>query len=187
MASELLPRAAQAAADRHLVARNLDVDALQVVLPAPRTRDGLGRGAARPCGVWRCLLVRVRAASPSRQMRPERTAGVRLLRPSATSSGVPDGDDLAAAGAPFGPQVDDPVGRFDHVQIVLDHQHRVAGVDEVVQHLQQHLDVGEVQAGRRLVEQVERLAGALLHQLAGQLDPLGLAAGERRRRLAELE
>ena len=42
------------------------------------------------------------------------------------------------------------------VQVVLDHQHRVAGVDEVVQHLEQQLDVGEVQAGRRLVEQVQR-------------------------------
>ncbi len=45
---------------------------------------------------------------------------------------------------------------FDHVQIVLDDQHRVAGVDEVVQHLEQQLDVGEVQPGRRLVEQIER-------------------------------
>src|SRR5262245_21621 len=44
-----------------------------------------------------------------------------------------------------------------------------------------------MQAGGRLVEQVERLAGALLHQLAGQLDPLGLAPGERGRRLAELD
>ena len=49
------------------------------------------------------------------------------------------------------------------------------------------LDVGEVQAGGRLVEQVQRLAGALLDQFAGQLDPLGLAAGERGRRLAELQ
>ena len=69
--------------------------------------------------------------------------------------------DPAAAGAAFGAEVDDPVGRLDDVEIVLDHQHRVAGVDEVVQHLQQQLDVGEVQAGRRLVEQVERAAGAI--------------------------
>ena len=45
------------------------------------------------------------------------------------------GDDPAAAVAAFGPEVDDPVGRLDHVQVVLDDQHRVAGVDEVVQHL----------------------------------------------------
>ena len=50
----------------------------------------------------------------------------------------------------------------------------------------QQLDVGEVQPGRRLVEQIERPAGALLDQFAGELDPLGLAAGERGRGLAEL-
>ena len=59
-------------------------------------------------------------------------------------------------------------------------------VDEAVQHLEQHLDVGEVQAGGRFVQQVERPAGALLDQLAGELDALGLAAGEGGRRLAEL-
>ena len=91
------------------------------------------------------------------------------------------GHDLPAAGAPFGPEVDDPVGRLDDVEIVLDHQHRVAGIDEVVQHLEQQLDVGEVQAGGRLVEQIERAAGALLDQFAGQLDALGLAARERGR------
>ena len=41
--------------------------------------------------------------------------------------------------------------------------------------------------GRRLVEQIQRAAGAAFDQLAGQLDALGLAAGKRRRRLAELE
>ncbi len=39
--------------------------------------------------------------------------------------------------------------------------------------------------GGRLVEDVERLAGAGPGQFGGQLDALGLAAGERRRRLAE--
>ena len=41
--------------------------------------------------------------------------------------------------------------------------------------------------GRRLVEDVERLAGAAAAQFAGQLDALGLAAGEGRRGLAELD
>ena len=90
------------------------------------------------------------------------------------------------ASPPSGPEVDDPVGRLDDLEVVLDDEHGVAGVDEVVQHLQQQLDVGEVQAGGRLVQQVERPAGAPLDQFAGQLDPLGLAAGERGRGLAEL-
>ena len=36
--------------------------------------------------------------------------------------------------------------------------HGVAGLDEAVQHLQQLLNVVEVQAGRRLVENVQRPA-----------------------------
>jgi hypothetical protein len=76
---------------------------------------------------------------------------------------------------------------LDHVEVVLDHEHGVAGVDEPLQHLEQLLDVGEVEAGRRLVEDVERLAGRDLRQLGGELHPLRLAARERRRRLAELD
>ena len=70
------------------------------------------------------------------------------------------GDDLAAAGAAFGAEVDHPVGRLDHVEIVLDDEDRVARLDEAVQHFEQLADVLEVQAGRRLVEDVQRLAGA---------------------------
>jgi hypothetical protein len=29
------------------------------------------------------------------------------------------------------------VGRLDHVEVVLDHHHRVAGVDQALQHQQQ--------------------------------------------------
>ena len=46
-------------------------------------------------------------------------------------------------------------------------------------------DVGEVQAGGRLVEDVERPAGRDLRQLGGELHALRLAARQRRRRLAE--
>ena len=70
---------------------------------------------------------------------------------------------------------------------MLDHQHRVAGVDQPLEDLQEALDVGEVEAGRRLVEDVERAAGGALGQLGRELDPLRLAAGQRRRRLAEAD
>ncbi len=95
--------------------------------------------------------------------------------------------DLAAAGSALGSQVDDPIGRLDHVEIVLDHEYRIAGVDKVVQHLEQQLDVGKVQTRGRLVEQVQRLSGALLDQLAGELDPLRFAAREGRGGLAEFQ
>ena len=70
---------------------------------------------------------------------------------------------------------------------MLDDDHGVPGLDEPVQHLEQHLHIGEVQAGRRLVEQIQSLAGRALAEFASQLDPLRLAAGERRTRLPELE
>jgi hypothetical protein len=62
-----------------------------------------------------------------------------------------------ANGAAFRPQVDDPVGLGDHVEVVLDHDDAVAGVDQPMQHADQLLDVGHVQAHRRLVEHVERV------------------------------
>jgi hypothetical protein len=70
---------------------------------------------------------------------------------------------------------------------VLDHDHRVAAVDEPLQRLEQLLDVREVEPRRRLVEDVERLARRDLRQLRRELDALRLAAGERGGRLAELD
>ena len=95
------------------------------------------------------------------------------------------GDDRAAAGAALGAHVDDPVGGLDHVEVVLDDEHRVARVDQPAEHAEQLADVLEVQAGGRLVEDVDGAAGRALLQLGGELDPLRLAAGQRRRRLAE--
>jgi hypothetical protein len=68
---------------------------------------------------------------------------------------------------------------------VLDDQHGVAGVDQAVEHREEAAHVLEVQAGGRLVQQVEGAAGVALGQLAGELDPLGLAAGQGGGRLAE--
>ena len=58
-------------------------------------------------------------------------------------------------------------------------------LDQAVQHLEQLLDVGQVQARGGLVEHVQRAAGGDLLQLGGELDALRLAARQRRRGLAE--
>ncbi len=108
-------------------------------------------------------------------------------------------DDAAACFAAFGTEIDDPVGIGDHIEVVLDHHDGVARVDEPVQHADQLLDVGHVQPDGRLVENVERLAAARrrggsarrprvdahFRELAHELDPLRLAARERRALLAE--
>jgi hypothetical protein len=85
-----------------------------------------------------------------------------LLLGTAVAMRRADRDDLAAAVAAFGPEIQQPVGGLDDLEIVLDHHHGVALVDQLVEHFQQLLDVVEVQAGGRLVEDVERAAGGAL-------------------------
>ena len=77
----------------------------------------------------------------------------------AICSGVPSAMISPPPWPPSGPRSIDPVGGLDHVEVVLDHHDRVAVVAQAVQHGEQVLDVVEVQAGGRLVEDVERAAG----------------------------
>src|SRR5215211_3584323 len=93
-------------------------------------------------------------------------------------------DDPAAVVAGAGAEVDDPVGVRHDRQVVLDDDDRLAGVDEPVEQAEQLLDVGEVEAAGRLVEDVD---AALLGHPGGQLEPLSLAAGQRGEGLAEGE
>ena len=95
---------------------------------------------------------------------------------AATSSGVPCTRATATASAAFGPHVDQPVGGLDDVQVVLDYHDGVAGVAQLLQHLEQQIDVGKVQAGGRLVQDVERAAGVALAEFQRQLHALRLAA-----------
>src|SRR5579864_9708636 len=83
---------------------------------------------------------------------------------------------FAPAAAPVGAKIDDPVGRLDNVQVVLDNDDGISAIDEAMQNLQQFLDVVEMQAGGGLVEDVKSLAGALAAQFAGQLDALSFTA-----------
>ena len=73
------------------------------------------------------------------------------------------------------------------VEVVLDHDDGVAAVGQPLQDAEQVLDVREVEAGRRLVEDVERAAGRPPRQLGGELDALRLAAGELGRGLTEID
>ena len=95
-------------------------------------------------------------------------------------------NDAPARRSALGPEVDDPVGLGDHVQVVLDHDHRVARIHQPVQHADQLLHVGHVQADGRFVEHVERFTlRAGLGQFGNQLQALRLAARERRALLAQ--
>src|SRR5918995_6228799 len=99
-------------------------------------------------------------ATRSAQVRLEKPAGVRGLaaRDVLWRAGH---DDLAAGVTPFGPEIDDVVRGFNHVHMVLDENHSVACVDQLVERDQQALDVGEVQTGCRLVEALDWVLPAL--------------------------
>ena len=84
-------------------------------------------------------------------------------------------DDLAAAAAALRAQVHQPVGSFNHIKVVLDHDDRIALISEVVQHRQQLFDVMKMQPGGRFIQDVERLTGIALAEFPGQFDPLGFA------------
>ena len=99
-------------------------------------------------------------------------------------SGVPCGHDPAAQHAGARPQVDDPVGGAHRLLVVLDDQHGVAHVAQLLQRVQQAAVVALVQADARLVEDVEH-AHQPAADLAGQADALPLAARQRRRRAVQ--
>ena len=101
---------------------------------------------------------------------------------------------FAAGVAAIRAEVDQPVGGTDHIEVVLDHQQRMAGGEQFAQCAQQAGDIVEVQAGGRLVEQKQRaaLAAGLVQPLArgfgqeaGEFQALGFAARQGRHRLTE--
>lgn len=68
---------------------------------------------------------------------------------------------------------------------MLDDDHRVTGVHETVELPHQDLDVGRVQARRRLVQDVQRGGAVRPLELGRELDALRLTAGQLRRGLPE--
>ena len=105
-------------------------------------------------------------------------AGRHLLRRTGDHNG-------AAAVAPLRAKVDEVVGALDDVQIVLDDEHGVARVDKALQNLKELFHIVRVETRGRLVEDIDGAPRGALRKLGRELDALGFAAGERRRRLAE--
>ena len=70
---------------------------------------------------------------------------------------------------------------------MLNNQHGVAAVGQPVQDVEQLVNVGKVQAGGGLVQNIQRAPRAFARQFVGQLDALRLPARERRGGLAQLD
>src|SRR4030042_4908921 len=87
---------------------------------------------------------------------------------------------LPAGIAPFRAKVYYIVRDLNNVKIMLDYNHRIAHITQPTQYVQEVVNIGEVQACGRLIEYVERVPRSRLTPFRRELDPLGLAAGQRR-------
>src|SRR5437870_5610801 len=67
----------------------------------------------------------------------EDLAGEGLAGLAANVLGRADGDHPATVVSSLGPEIDDPVGRLDHVDVVLDDDHGIALLHELVEDLQE--------------------------------------------------
>ena len=88
------------------------------------------------------------------------------------------GEYLSTVSTAFGTHIDDPVGKFDDIEVVLDDDNRVAAIHEFLEYVHQDADVLEVKARGGLVEDVECLARIFLRQFGGQFYALTLTSGE---------
>src|SRR3989339_695731 len=109
----------------------------------------------------------VRSCPGERPVAPERRPRIFLSRPDTRFpqelAGIgalhlgnllrcPRGDDPAAARPPFRTEVDDMVGAFDHVEVVLDDDDGIPHIREAHEYIEELLDVREMETDRRLVE-----------------------------------
>ena len=191
-----LARAGDAGHHGEAVARQCDVDVLQVVLARVvhedvaarafaqrrlqrRPRRGLARHRCGRRHLERGLVLAERAS----RVRP--FLGHDCARRARAH-------ELAARLAALRSEVDDPVAGADHVEVVLDDDERVSGGDQPPERAEELGDVVEMEPGRRLVEEEQRpLLGARRRrgpgEVPGELEPLRLAAGEGRHRLPEAQ
>ena len=86
------------------------------------------------------------------------------------------GDYCSASFSSFGAEVDDVVGAFYHVEIVLNNDDGVAAVDELVERLHQGVYVVEMQACGGFIKNEQCVALFLSTQEARQLHALILTA-----------
>src|SRR5262249_35405924 len=85
------------------------------------------------------------------------------------------------------PQIDDIIGGFDDIQVVLDDEHGVATFHQAGQYLEQGLDISEVQTGRRLIQNIQGASRTAPGQLTAELHTLGLTTRQRGRSLPQAD
>ena len=71
-------------------------------------------------------------------------------------------DDVATTAATFGTHVDDVVCHFDHVEIVLNDNHRIAFVHQLVEYVDEHTDVLKMKTCGGFIENLDGVARVAL-------------------------
>ena len=88
------------------------------------------------------------------------------------------GDHIAAACSGNGTHLDQIVGIRQYARIVVDNNHGVTVIHQISHHAYQAIDIGRMQADRRLVQHIEHTRRSVAHH-ASKLDALALTRGER--------
>ena len=86
-------------------------------------------------------------------------------------------DDATTPRTTFGAEIDDPVGGLNEIEVVLDDDDRVPAVDQALQDSQQQVDIVEMEAGGRFIEDIEGFPRSPFAQFARKFDPLCFATG----------
>ena len=106
------------------------------------------------------------------------------------------GDEAAAAVAPLGTEINDPIGLGNQVQVMFDDDDGMTSVHQALQHFDQPLHVRHVQADGRFLKNEKVSAWAAIEevwffepgeQVRNELDALSFAAAKRRAGLAQLQ
>src|SRR5699024_9159558 len=77
------------------------------------------------------------------------------LRTRPDGAGGACDEDVSAGVTALDAEVYDPIGSLDHVELMLDDDDRIAALDEPRQHMKEATDILAMEAGGRLVEDVE--------------------------------
>src|SRR5262245_22609751 len=79
------------------------------------------------------------------KMHAKGSAGVRFLA-RGDSFGCSSDDQLASLMASFRTEVQNPIGAFDHVEVVFNHEDGMARLHQTLEAVEEALDIGEVEA-----------------------------------------
>ena len=88
------------------------------------------------------------------------------------------GNHITAVCSGNGAHLDEIVGFRQYARIVVDNNHGVAVIHQIAHHTHQAVDIGRMQADRRLVQHIEHACRSVAHH-ASKLHALALTRGER--------